>query len=317
MTSTVATASRTADAATSRRSGLTFALISAATFGLSGSLARSLIEIGWTPAAVVAVRIGGAFVLLLVPCLSLLRRSGLPTIKQGWRMVAYGIVAVALAQLCFFSAVQYLSVGVALLLEYSAPVMLIGWQWARTRRRPATSVFVGAALAVVGLVNVLDLTSGVTVHPIGVAWGLAAALCLCAYFILSEQNESQRPLPPLLLTTVGTGVGAVLIVAAGGLGLVPLAANLRETTMSGQGVAWWVPAGLLILVSAVVAYLTGIVAVRRLGTPVASFVALSEVIFAVVFAMVLLDQQPRFVQLVGGVLVLAGIAVVQRGGAFR
>ena len=68
----------------------------------------------------------------------------------------------------------------------------------------------------------------------------------------------------------------------------------------------------LILVSAVFSYLTGIVAVRRLGSSVASFVALTEVIFAVAFAFVLLGQQPSPVQLVGGALVLAGIALVQR-----
>jgi MYXO-CTERM domain-containing protein len=68
----------------------------------------------------------------------------------------------------------------------------------------------------------------------------------------------------------------------------------------------------LILVSAVFAYLAGIVAVRRLGSSVASFVGLTEVIFAVTFAFVLLGQRPSPIQLVGGALVLAGIALVQR-----
>ena len=118
--------------------GLFFALISAAGFGLSGSLARSLLDLGWSPAAVVAVRVGGAFLVLLVPCLILLRRTGLPTSRQSARLVAYGVVAVALAQLCYFSAVQYLSISVALLLEYLAPVLLIGYFWLRHRRRPTT-----------------------------------------------------------------------------------------------------------------------------------------------------------------------------------
>ena len=58
-------------------------------------------------------------------------------------MVAYGVVAVAGAQLCYFSAVQYLSIGVALLLEYLAPVLLIGYHWVVRRRRPATTVLSG------------------------------------------------------------------------------------------------------------------------------------------------------------------------------
>jgi len=66
------------------------------------------------------------------------------------------------------------------------------------------------------------------------------------------------------------------------------------------------------LMSAVLAYPTGIVAVRRLGSSLASFVSLTEVIFAVAFAFVLLGQQPGPMQLVGGALILAGIALVKR-----
>ena len=63
------------------------------------------------------------------------------------RLVVYGVVAVAVAQLCYFNAVQYLSVGVALLLEYLAPVLLIGWHWWRTKIPPTAPVIVGAGVA--------------------------------------------------------------------------------------------------------------------------------------------------------------------------
>ncbi len=292
--------------------GLAIAVLSAASFGLSGSLARSLLDLGWSPAGVVAVRILGAFAVLLVACLVLLRRMTWPTAPQWRRMVAYGVVAVAAAQLCYFSAVQTLSVGVALLLEYLAPVLLIFWHWIRSGRRPATSVFLGAGLAVLGLVFVLDLRSGVTLDPVGVLWGLGAAVGLCAYFVLAEGNDEGTAVPPLLMTTVGAGVGGLVILLVGLTGLLPLEARTGSVVLAGARVGWWLPALLLIGVSAVLAYLTGIVAVRRLGSSVASFVSLTEVIFAVVFAVILLSQQPSSTQLAGGALVLAGIAVVQR-----
>ena len=294
-------------------SGILIALLSAASFGLSGSLARSLLDLGWTPGGVVAVRITGAFVLLLVPCLVLLRRVGRPTLGQTRRMAAYGVVAVALAQLCFFSAVQYLSVGVALLLEYLAPVLLIFWYWAHDRRRPTLSVLLGAVLAVLGLVFVLDLRSGLTLDPIGVAWGLGAAVCLCGYFVLAGSDGRGEPVSPLLLTTVGLGVGGLLIFLLGAVGVLPLVTRTGSTVLAGAAVGWWLPALLLVGITAVLAYLTGVVAVRRLGSSVASFVALAEVVFAVAFAIVLLGQQPSPAQLLGGLLVLAGIVVVQRG----
>jgi drug/metabolite transporter (DMT)-like permease len=261
---------------------------------------------------VVATRVGGAFLILLVPALLVLRRIGLPTGRQSGRMLAYGVVAIAVAQLCYFSAVQYLSVGVALLLEYLAPVMLIGWHWARTHRKPALPVLAGAGLSIVGLAFVLDLRDGLTLNPVGVAWGLAAAVCLSAYFLLSEDKGTEAPIHPLLLTTGGTGVGAVILLAASAAGVLPLAAHAGTAVLAERAVGWWLPALLLILISAVLAYPTGIVAVRRLGSSLASFVSLTEVIFAVVFAFVLLGQRPGVMQLMGGALILAGIALVQR-----
>jgi drug/metabolite transporter (DMT)-like permease len=292
--------------------GLALALISASSFGLSGSLARSLLDLGWSPAAVVATRVGGAFLILLIPSLVLLRRIGLPTRGQSLRMLAYGVVAIALAQLCYFSAVQYLSVGVALLLEFLAPVMLIGWHWARSHRRPAWSVLMGAGVAIIGLAFVLDLREGLTLNPIGVAWGLGAALCLSAYFLLSEDKGSDATIHPLLLTTAGTGIGAAVLLAAAAADILPLAASTGMTTLADRAVGWWLPMLLLILVSSVFAYPIGIVAVRRLGSSLASFVSLTEVIFAVTFAFVLLGQRPGPMQLLGGALILTGIALVQR-----
>lgn len=87
-----------------------------------------------------------------------------------------------------------------------------------------------------------------------------------------------------------------------------------------MAVPWWLPVAALAVVTAALAYTTGIAASRRLGSRLASFVALSEVVMALVFAWLLLDELPLPVQLLGGVLILAGVAVVKVGeryAAFR
>jgi drug/metabolite transporter (DMT)-like permease len=66
-------------------------------------------------------------------------------------------------------------------------------------------------------------------------------------------------------------------------------------------------------VTAAVSYTTGIAAIRRLGSRLASFVALTEVLAGVVWAWLLLDELPRPVQLLGGVLILAGVVAVKLG----
>jgi drug/metabolite transporter (DMT)-like permease len=292
------------------RSGLVLATISAAAFGSSGPMAKALLESGWTAGAAVLVRLGGAAVLLGVAALvTQRRRARLDRRAVGW-VVVYGVVAMAGVQLAFFNAVRTLDVGVALLLEYLAPVLLLGWTSARMRQRPPTATLVGAGLTLVGLVFVLDLTGGGRVDPVGVAWGLVAAVCLASYFALSARAHDR--LPPLVMAAGGTAVGAVVIALAGLVGLVPLSATRSVTDLAGADVSWLVPALWLVVVSTVVAYLTGIVGVVRLGSRTASFVSLSEVLFAVVVAWLLLAELPRPLQLVGGALILTGIVVVQR-----
>ena len=292
------------------RSGLVFATVSAAAFGSSGPMAKALLETGWTAGAAVLVRLGGAAVLLGFAVLITARRRARLDRGAVGAIVVYGVVAMAGVQLAFFNAVRTLDVGVALLLEYLAPVLLLGWTSVRMRHRPPTATLIGAALTLVGLAFVLDLTGGGRVDPIGVAWGLVAAVCLASYFALSARAHDR--LPPLVMAAGGTAVGAVVIAVAGLVGLVPLAATRSVTELAGSDVSWVVPALWLVVVSTVAAYLTGIVGVVRLGSRTASFVSLSEVLFAVVVAWLLLAELPGPLQLVGGALILIGIVVVQR-----
>jgi drug/metabolite transporter (DMT)-like permease len=90
-------------------------------------------------------------------------------------------------------------------------------------------------------------------------------------------------------------------------------ATTAAPTYAGEAVAWWLPFVGLGVVTAAIAYTTGIAAGRRLGSRLASFVALLEIVAAVIFAWLLLDQLPGMLQLVGGAFIVAGVIVVKRG----
>ena len=301
---------------TSRRStGLALALLSAATFGTSGTLGSSLIDAGWTPAAAVTARVGLAALLLTPVALVQMRGRWGQLPRAAGLVAAYGLVAVAGCQLAYFSALEHVSVGVALLLEYLGGVLVVGWMWLRHGQRPHRLTAAGAATAVAGLVLVLDLTGPQRVDLPGLLWGLGAAVGLAAYFVLSSQRES--PLPPLVLTWGGTAVGAVALAALGAAGVLPMRAPRTDVVLLGTSTSWVVPVLCLSLVAAVVAYAAGIAAARRLGATAASFLGLTEVLFAVAFAWLLLGQAPAAVQLAGGVLVVAGVALVRLDEARR
>ena len=293
--------------------GLLMAVVSAAAFGTSGGVARSLLDAGWTPGALVTFRIGVAALLLLVPALLSLRGRWHLLRAHAVRLVGYGTFAVAGAQLFYFSAIQHLSVGVALLIEYLAPVLIVGWLWGRHGRRPTRLTVLGVALSLVGLALVLDLTGDVRIDPLGVLFALLAALGLAFYFLLADHDEGVEPLPPLALAGGGLVVGFVVLVLAAAAQVLPVDYSAADVALAGATVPWWVPALELAVVAGAVAYVLGVAAVRRLRSTVASFVALTEVVFAVLFAWWLLDELPGLVQLAGGVLIVAGVVAVRLG----
>ena len=116
--------------------GLALAVLSAATFGTSGAFASSLIAAGWSPAAAVVCRIAVAALMLTIPAMVQLRGRWALLRRNAGPVAAYGLFAVAAPQLCYFNAVARIPVGVALLLEYLAVVLVVGWLWLRHGQRP-------------------------------------------------------------------------------------------------------------------------------------------------------------------------------------
>ncbi len=292
-------------------SGVALAVVSAATFGLSGSLARGLLDTGWSPGAVVLVRVSLGALVVAPFGVRALRGRWSSLRRNAGVVLLYGLLAVAGAQFCYFSAVARMQVGPALLIEYTAPAAVVVWLWARRGERPSPLTVVGAGLAALGLVLVLDLLSGARLNPAGVAWALAAMVGAAVYFVVSADEDNG--LPPMSLAAAGLAVGAVGLAALGAMGVLPLRATRASVAYAGHAVAWWVPLVLLGVVTAAVAYATGIEATRRLGSRLASFVALLEVLAGVGFAWALLAELPRTTQLLGGLLVLAGVVAVRLG----
>jgi drug/metabolite transporter (DMT)-like permease len=289
--------------------GLGLALLSTASFSTSGSFARSLAEIGWSPGAAVAARVSVAAVILIIPGLLAMRGQWGSLRKSGMMVVLYGLVAVVGGQVCYFNAIEHLPVGVALLLEYLGTVLVVAWMWLRHGHKPRRLTVVGSVVAMLGLVLVLDLTGDTHVDLVGVLWALGGAVGLAGYFVLSGADDSE--VPPVALASGGMTVGAVALFVLGAVGVLPMHARFAAVELAGRQVSWLVPVVGLSLVAAAIAYVAGIGATRRLGPKLASFVGLTEVMFAVLFAWLFLGELPTGLQLAGGVLIIAGVALVR------
>jgi len=293
------------------RNGLIFALLSAATFGVSGPFAKSLIESGWSPGGAVFARVaGGALVMMVIAVATQWPR--LRQVSTHTRTVLlYGVFAISGVQLCFFNAVQHLSVGVALLLEYLAPIIVIGWVWITKGARPSVQTLLGAAVALIGAAVVIDVFGSAEISAVGVAWGLAAAACLAVYFVISERADGD--LHPVVLAASGLTVSAVVIGALGLVGVLPLHFSASNAVVADHSVNVWLPVVVLVLVSTVIAYLTGIAAITLLGPTIGSLVALTEVLCAVVAAWILVGESVTALQAVGGAAIIAGLVLARLG----
>ncbi|MGV0738661.1 EamA family transporter [Mycobacterium syngnathidarum] len=296
------------------RLGLLFAVSSALAFGSSGPFAKALMESGWSPTAAVTARLAGGAVMMAV-------FAGI--VRPGWihevlahakTVIGYGLIPIAGAQLCYYNAVAHLSVGVALLLEYTAPILVVGWIWATTRHRPSAMTFGGVAVAIAGIVLVLDVFSGAEINVTGVAWGLAAAVCAACYFMMSNQAGADGDgLSPISLAAGGLIIGTAAVAFLGVAGVMPLTFTTNPVTLAGHTTAWLVPVIALGLIPTALAYTLGIVGIARLQPRFASLVGLSEVLFAVLIAWIMLGEAMSVSQAIGGAVVLAGLAVARQG----
>ncbi len=289
--------------------GLGVALLSAATFGTSGSFARALTDAGWSPGAAVLARVCIAALALAVPTVLALRGRWWALRRNLGLVSGFGVIAVAGCQVFYFNAIERLEVGVALLLEYMGILLVVGWLWVRHGHRPRRLTVLGSVVALLGLALVLDVVGGVDLDPVGVLWGLGAGTGLAVYFVLSSKEDDD--LPPIAVAGGGMLVGAVALLILGAARVLPMHASYGSVHFAGHRASWLVPILGLSLVAAAFAYVTGITAARRLGPKLASFVGLTEVIFAVLVAWALLDELPSAAQLAGGVLIIAGVALVR------
>lgn len=300
-----------ADRASRSATGLTLAVLSAFAFGLSGALASSLFAVGWSPGATALIRsVIGALVALPVGLIALRGRWRLIRANLGL-LIAYGILGGGGAQYCYFMAVQRMQVGPALLIEYTAPAAVVLWMWLRHGQRPTRITVIGAALAATGLVLVLNLLGGADLSLAGVGWALAAMACATTYFVMNA--DASTGLPAVTLAAGGLLIGSIAVGLLGLVGLLPMTVTTQSPVLAGHHVAWWLPILLLGVVTSGVAYLTGVAAGRLLGARLGAFVALFEVVVGVLFAWLLLGELPGPVQLLGGVLILAGVVAVKLG----
>lgn len=291
--------------------GLALAFVSSCCFAFSGPMAKYLIAAGLAPIEAVWARMAGAGVLMVV-VLALVKPRALRIPRSRLPFFAmYAIVAVAAVQSLYFVAITRLPVGIALLLEFMAPVMVVLWVRFVRRIRLARAAFVGAITAVAGLAIVVEAWQGLRLDALGLLLGLLAGACCAGYFLMSDSFGDD--VDPLGLIGWGLIGSAVILVPFARPWNIPWDAFTRTATPSAGahtlpvlGAYLW-----MVLIATVAAYILGVNAVRRLSAAVGATVASLEVIGGAVVAWALVGETLGVFQIVGGLIVLTGALLAQ------
>jgi drug/metabolite transporter (DMT)-like permease len=293
--------------------GLVLALASAFAFGGAGVAAKPLIDAGLDPLQVVWLRVTGA-ALVTLP-LAVRHRSLL--LRHPALLAGYGLLAIVGVQAFYFAAISRIPVGVALLIEYLAPALVLGWVRFVQRKPVSRTAVLGVVLAIGGLAVVVEVWSGLSFDPVGLLLELGAACCQVAYFILSDWGSDAGAAAPDPVGVIAYGllVGAAVLTVVAQPWDMHWSVLAGTARMGGQSVDAWVLVAWIALIATAAAYITGVLAVRRLSPQVAGAVACLEAVVATVLAWVLLGQHLAAPQALGGAIVLVGAFVAQTPGA--
>jgi drug/metabolite transporter (DMT)-like permease len=232
--------------------------------------------------------------------------------------VVYGLLGIFGVPMLYFVAISRLPVGIGLLFEFTAPVFIALWVRFGERRTVRRRLWVGLALCAAGLVSVAQLwtvsSGGLQLDGLGILAGLSSAALLAAWYVIGSRYvagpdaaTSGTVRDPLTLTCWGFGVAAL----AGSV--VRPWWHFDGSLLAGESGGWpmWLLAAYFIVLGTVVPYLLLTHAMRHLPPTSVGIIGMTEVALASGFAWLLLGERLSAAQIVGGLVLVAGVALAE------
>jgi drug/metabolite transporter (DMT)-like permease len=294
--------------------GYAMVLGAAALWATNGTVAKVILQSGDLSSLRLAeVRSTGAFVGLAF-VLALVRPARLrPARRELPFLVAFGILGLALVQWTYFAAIDRLEIGIALLIQYTAPLMIAIWARFAMQEHVRTRIWAALALALFGLGLVVDVWRGLSLDGIGVVFAFGAAASFAFYILMAERAVGRRD--PVSLVCLGLAFSSVFWAVVQPWWSFPteifdddvsLLGNLSEYSLPVWLLTFWV-----IVLGTIVPFGLLVASLRHLSATRVGIAAMFEPVAATVVAYLWLDEALSGLQALGGGLVLAGILLAQ------
>lgn len=294
--------------------GLALVVLGATLFIVNAGVSRVALRAGVDPVTLTTIRVTGTFVVLLLFAAAF-HRSALrpPTGRLGWLIVVHGLVGVAALQWTYFVAIDRLPVGMALLLEYQAPILVAIWARVVQKEAVRPRMWLGLALAMVGLAAATGIGNGTVFDPVGIAAGLGAAVCFATYFLIGEHGVGALdPLRVIVWSFLTASVALNLVspITAFDTSLLP-----KEVSLLGALAEYHAPVWLLlvwiVVLGTVVPFGVELAALRHLRATTVTMIAMLEPVGVSVLGWIWFGEELSLVAALGGVAVVVGIVLAQ------
>lgn len=296
--------------------GYIYALLAAFLFGANGSVSKVIIETGFSAIQLTQMRVFGAAVISGLVLLVLDRKSFRLPPKQWPVIVLLGVVGVGLLQATYAFAIELLPVGIALLLEYLAVLLVALVAFFIFKEKVHLRLWMAIGLVIIGLVVVAEIWAS-SLNPLGVMWGLLAAITLATYFLVGERGL--KKISPLALSFWTMSIAALFWAPFSGWWT--FTSDTFSTTVSLGGtldhisVPVWFLVAWNVVLGSFAPFLLSLSALKRLSATAAGIVATSEIAFAFATAWLWLQEELSVLQVIGASIVLGGIVIAQTARA--
>ena len=293
--------------------GYLMVLSSGTLFAVNGTFAKVILKSGLSPLRLTETRCLGAFLGLALILLATRPGSLGTTRRELGFLLVFGVTGVAFVQLFYFLSIRRLEIGVALLIQYLAPLMVALWARFVVREAVRRRIWIALALSLGGLSLVVDLWGGVSLDGVGVTFALIGSVAFAVYLLLAEHAVGSRD--PLSLLTYGFLFASVFWAVAQPWWSFPYSALGRTISLlgnlAGNSLPVWALIAWVIAFGTIVPFFLIVGALQHLPASRVAIVAMIEPVLGAVVAYAWLDETLGAQQLVGGAIVLAGIVLAQ------
>jgi len=296
------------------RKGEILALTGAVGFAFNGVISKLVLTSGLSSLRLTQIRCGGAF-LILATYVFLRYRHKFRTTKEElpW-LIAYGLVGVLAVQLFYFIAITRMHVSIALIIEFTAPIWIVLWLRYVMKKYVPPQMWIAIALAFGGLLCIAQVWKGQTLDPIGVIAALVDAIALAVYFLLGEKLTKTRDVESL--SAFGFGIAFLGLLIALPIWNYPVEVFTQSINLQGNFAQYnlpgWILIAWIIIMGTVAPYLLIVNGIKLLSASTSSVMGMAEPVMAGIFAWWWLSEKWSLIQLLGGVVVIAGIIMADR-----